>query len=294
MKIKHLFFSLSVLVVAASLILTGCRKHKEKDDDTSGVQDNALAEGSFNDIGQISDEASKGSVSSYKDISSVGILSACASVKFDTLNHADKDSITVTFGDANGNNCLCNDNRYRRGKLYIEYTAGKHYWDSTADVTIRTAPTDNYFVNDNQVKGTKNIHNNGHNSAHHLNWSINVNGTIVKANGQGTLLWTSSRNREWISGEITPLNWTDDIYSITGSANGTSVAGNNFTAQIDASDPLIKKNNCWWISAGKFSFDPGNGKPVRYVDFGYSPNQSGSCDNWASITINGNTYHKQF
>ena len=79
------------------------------------------------------------------------------------------------------------------------------------------------------------------------------------------------------------LGWSDDIYSITGSATGTSASQNNFSATITS--PLIKKMNCRHIVQGTFTFDPGNGKPVRTVDFG-----NGTCDDIATVTINGNVY----
>ena len=288
MKTKRLILSGTILMVAASITITSCRKPKEKDEDTAGAQDNALAEGTYNDMHQIANEASKGSVTSYKNLPEDGILAgSCATVSFDTLNHAHADSITVDFGTVN---CPCNDGRNRRGKIYISYTAGKHYWDSSATINITTKPTDSYYVNDNQVIGTKIVTNKGHNSAGHMNWDVNVNGSIVKSSG-GTITWQSTRNREWTVGETTPFVWYDDVYSITGSATGTSVAGNTFNVQIDASAPLVKKMNCFWIVTGNFSFDPGNGKPIRYVDF--SPKTNGSCDNWFSVTINGNTYYKQ-
>lgn len=282
-------------MMVASLTFTGCRKEKDKDTDTSGAEDNSLAEGTYNDMNQISDEASKGAVSSYKlGGDDNGILSSCATVKFDTINPADADSITVTFGDSLGNNCYCKDGRNRRGKIYITYSAGKHYWDAGATITITTSPTDNYYVNDNHVSGTKTVTNNGLNGAGHMNWTVSVSGTIVKTNGK-TITWQSNRNREWTAGENTPLVWADDEYSITGSATGTHTNASNvtvhFTVQIDASAPLVKKNSCYWISSGKFSFDPGNGKPIRYVDF--SPKNNGGCDNWISVTINSNTYYKQ-
>ena len=282
MKTKKLFFSAIALTVAVSLTFTGCRKKEEKDDDTSGASDNALAESNFNDMGQISDEASKGGMSNYKIVDYDGILSTCATLTFDTLNHIDADSVIVDFGPTN---CLCKDNRYRRGKFYIMWTAGKHYWDSLASITQTTSPTDNYFVNDNQVKGTRNITNNGHNAAHHMNWSISVNGTIIKANNQGTVTWTSNRNREWITGENTPLIWSDNVFSITGSASGTSANGTPFTGTITGA--LIKQVTCHWFSGGTFDFTPGS-KPTRHVDF--SPPNNGACDNIATVTINSNVF----
>ncbi len=288
MKTKQFILGGTVLMTVFFLSFTGCRKPKDNDTDTSGAEDNSLADKSFEDMGQISNEAAAGGLSSYKLAGNNGIFSHCVTLTFDTLNNSNADSITVDFGSTN---CLCHDGRYRRGKLYITYT-GK-YWDSLSFITIKTAPTDNYFVNDNQVIGTKSITNKGHNSAGHMNWDIQVSGQIIKASNQGTITWTSTRNREWLAGESTPWIWGDDEYGVTGTTQGTSANGTQFNVTITSQ--LIRKIACpKHFVSGTFNFTPGS-KPVHYVDFGYSPspNPSGSCDGWISITINSNTYYKQ-
>ncbi|MBI4931592.1 MAG: hypothetical protein HY841_12555 [Bacteroidetes bacterium] len=293
MKTKQLIFSATALLVAVSLTFTGCRKKDEdKDTDTSGAEDNSLADKSFEDMGQISNEAaSSGGLNSYKSAGYDGLLSHCATVTHDTALN----KITVDFGSAN---CYCHDGRYRRGKLFITYTNSVKpepytYWDSLTQITIATAPDNSYFVNDNQVIGTKNITNKGHNGAGHMNWDVQVSGQIIKANSQGTITWTSTRNREWIADESTPLIWSDDIYGVTGTASGTSANGTPFNVTITSQ--LIRKIACSkHFVSGTLDFTPGS-KPVRHVDFGYSPspNPSGSCDSWISVTINSNTYYKQ-
>lgn len=289
MKTKQLFLNAALFLLAASLTFTGCRKKDEvKDTDTSGAEDNSLADKSFEDMGQISNEAASGSVSSYRLSGYDGVLSHCTTLTFDTLNSNDADSITVDFGSTN---CLCHDGRYRRGKLYITYTAGKKYWDSLAVITIKTAPANNYFVNDNQVTGTKTVTNKGHIGGH-MTWHIEVSGQIIKANNQGTITWTSIRDREWLQGEGTP-QWSDDEYGVTGTAEGTSANGTQFSVTITSQ--LIRKMSCpKHFVSGTLDFTPGS-KPVRHVDFGYSPspNPPGSCDSWISITINSTTYYKQ-
>lgn len=283
MKTKRLLISAAILVLTGVITLTSCRKNDEHDNDTSGAEDNALADKSFEDMGQISNEAAAGGLNSFKNSGYDGLLSHCATVSHDTANN----QITVDFGTAN---CLCHDGRYRRGKVFISYT-GNSYWDSLASVTITTAKSgdpssDTYFVNDNQVIGTKTITNKGHNAAGHMNWDINVNGKVIKANGQGTVLWQSTRNREWIAGESTPLIWSDDVYGVTGSASGTSAKGTPFTVQITSQ--LIRKIACpKHFVEGKFDFTPGS-KPTRHVDF--SPPNNGACDNVATVTINNKTY----
>jgi hypothetical protein len=288
MKTKQIFLGAAILAIAGALSITGCRKEKPADKDTSGAADNAFADKSFEDIGQIANEAaSSGGVSSYKSADYDGLLSHCATVTHDTVNN----KITVDFGSVN---CLGHDGRYRRGKIFITYTNSTlpepyTYWDSLTQITITTTnPSDGsntYFVNDNQIIGTKTVINKGHNSAGHMNWDISVNGQIIKANGQGTITWTSTRNREWLQGEGTP-QWLDDVYGITGTASGTSANGTPFNVVI--TNKLIRKISCIkWFVAGTFDFTPGN-KPVRHVDF--SPPNNGACDNIATVTINNNTY----
>jgi hypothetical protein len=277
MKTKMLFTGLMLLALTG-MVLTGCRKDKEdEDNDTSATSDNAFATATFQDMGNIADEAARGnSLSNYRNGNAEGVLSACATITHDSLISADLDTITVDFGSSN---CTCADGRNRRGQLIITYTGS--YRDSLTTITITP---NNYFVNDNQVMGTHTIVNQGHNAAGHLVYNVTVSGQIILANGSGTITWNANKVREWITGESTSL-WSDDIYSITGTASGTSANGSTFTANITS--PLIRNMSLGCrrhFVQGAVDITPSN-KPVRHVDFG-----SGTCDDVATVTINGNTY----
>jgi hypothetical protein len=296
MKTNQLVLNAAILTLAVSLSFMGCRKPKEVNDtDTSGASDNSLSEQSFNDMHQISDEASKGGLGSYRVADYEGLLTTCATITRDTALK----TITVDFGTAN---CLCHDNRYRRGKIFISYTPGVHgfgYWDSLCSITITThdpiTNASNYFVGPDQntmhqVIGTRNVTNNGRNNAHLLNWNVTESGQIIKANNQGTITWSATRNREWISGYSTPLNGRDDVYSITGSASGTHANGISFTMNITS--PIIVDMSCpYRCISGTFDYTPGT-KPTRHVDYA-APN-SGACDNIATVVINSKTYTIHF
>ena len=268
-------FKYIMVVATVGMLFTSCRREKEeKDTDTSSASDNALAEGTYNDVNNIADEAAEGNLSSYltpTPSDNKSILSSCAVITHDTT--VTPRVLTIDFGTTN---CLCNDGRNRRGIINVSYTG--HYRDSASTHTISFT---NYYVNDNQVLGTKTVTNNGRNSSGHLSYSINVNGQIIKASGGGTINWTSTRTREWVAGEGT-LPWNDDVYLITGSANGTNAAGNSFSMAITSA--LRKEIGCRHLVSGKLTLTP-SGKPTRYVDFG-----SGACDNNATVTINGNVY----
>ena len=278
MKAKLVTSVLSIITITGIICLSSCKKKdmSEKDTDTSSASDQSLASSSVNDLTNISDEAGRNySVSSFRTADANGLLAtSCAIITVDTLS-ATK-TITVNFG---ATNCTCNDGRNRRGSIILSFN-GK-YRDSLTVITVNPV---NYFVNDNQVSGTKTITNKGHNAANHLVYEISANMTIVKANGAGTISWSSVRQREWIAGEST-LIWSDDIYSITGSASGTSASGNSFSSIITS--PLIRNMSLACrkhFIQGILEHTP-NGKATRIINFG-----NGACDDQATVTINGNTY----
>ena len=276
MKTSRILLTSFTLLTVSAVLFTGCRKDDE-DTDTNAAADNAFAESCYSDVTNIADEAGiSGTLSNYRVGDNEGILSACATLTFDTLTSTDQDTITIDFGTVN---CPCNDGRNRRGKIIVYYTG--QYRDSASAHTIGF---DNYYVNDNQVLGTKTVTNLGHNAAGHLVYDINVNGQINLANAGGTITWTSQRQREWTQGESTMI-WSDDVYSITGSASGTSASNENFSVTITS--PLIRNMALGCrrhFTQGIAEITPGS-RPMRTVDFG-----TGACDDIATVTIGTRTF----
>jgi hypothetical protein len=172
---------------------------------------------------------------------------------------------------------LCNDGRYRRGKIKATYTG--RYRNAG---TVITTTFENYYVNDNQVKGTKKVTNAGSNAAGNLVYTVEVNGELIKANNSGTVTWISNRQREWLAGENTPLVLTDDVYSITGSSSGVNVSGTGYSVVIK--QPLVRAISCRWFQSGKLDITP-QGKLTRTLDYG-----STGCDDNATVTIAGRSF----
>ena len=286
MNAKNLITKSLFTLAIISLTVMGCKKDKkeEVDNDTQSSSDNALAESSFNDVTSIADQANDGALSTFRVASTDGLMGNCDSIIRQHANSSNPDTLIITFGFNGGTNpavnCLCSDGRNRKGTIIVVYTG--HYRDSLSTHTISFS---NYFVNDNQIMGTKTVKNIGRNAAGHPVFTIDVNGSVILANGGGTVTWVSSRTREWIAGYTTfgPGNWADDVYLISGSASGTSASGNTFTANITS--PLKRDFSCprWFIS-GTVDFTP-SGKPVRTIDFG-----PGTCDDQATVTINGTVH----
>src|SRR5688572_14694538 len=155
-----------LLFAVFGMFITGCKKDDQEDTDTKSASDNSFAETTFNDVANIADQATEGSLSLYKTEVAISIAGPCAKIKRDSVNKTNPDTITIDFG---ASNCLCADQRYRRGKIIVTYMG--FYKDSLA---TRTIGFDNYFVNDNQVTGSKTITNKGRNAAGNLHFSITV------------------------------------------------------------------------------------------------------------------------
>jgi len=252
---------------------TSCKKDEQQfAEDTSASADDAFAESIYSNATSIADEAyANGSGGLKSGDATNQFLSGCVTVTLDTT--VIPRELTIDFGDEN---CLCQDGRYRRGKIIITFTGG-YRWPGT----VITYGFDNYHVNDNHVDGTKIITNMGLNENNNLYYNIEVVGVIYRANNGGALSWNSSRVREWIHGAFTwPV--VDDVYLITGTADGIRPNGQTWERVIV--NPLRVELNCKWIVSGTMEIQP-EGKPLRILDFG-----SGDCDNIATVLINGVTY----
>ncbi|MEO5592491.1 MAG: hypothetical protein ABIR15_20940 [Chitinophagaceae bacterium] len=279
MYAKKISIFIAASVISSSLLFTSCKKDASKDSDIEAAENSVLAEASFDDVTTISDQAAvsgsvnmrvSGDASANREDGSLG--SGCATVSIDTISlpHA----IVIDFG---ATNCVCNDGRTRRGKILLSYTG--RYMESGTVITISF---NNYFVNDNQLTGTKKITNQGANTAGNLVYKIEVNGQVIKANGTGTITWVSTRQREWTAGAGTPLILSDDAYSITGNATGTIASGKSYTFTI--TKPIVRKMSCHFIESGVIDITP-EGKPTRTLDYGTT-----GCDANATVSILGYSF----
>jgi hypothetical protein len=275
MKRKNLIVPAIILVSSIALTFTSCTKEtvntitqKESNADKNSV----FAEQTFDQEQVLVD----GAVMSYRGLKSINtvfaLCSPCLNITFDIVSSPMK--VTLDFGSAN---CLCADNKYRRGKLIVTFNGA--LTDSSKYVTTTF---ENYFVNDNQIIGTRTVTNKGHNTAGHLNFQIVTDGSIVLANNGGTITYITNHNREWTEGESTPIDMSDDVYTITGSSSGTTITNQAFTMVITS--PLVWNVACNHFVSGIIELTPA-GEVTRTVDFG-----NGDCDAIATVTVLGFTF----
>jgi hypothetical protein len=283
---KRLF----LLCALVSLVFISCKKSETTDTDTkdpfnananvTASTDNSIASIMFDDVYRQVDNSSADAKTQCGGKSTSEQLTPCATI---TLGAGELDTttwpkhITVDFGTG----CTSSyDGRTRSGKIIFIATGWMHVPGSICTVT-----TDNYFVDGYKIEGLETVTNQGKNSNQHLCYHVVVtNGVITHPTGEHHT-WATDRVTEWISGDGTLLNFMDDKFSTTGSANGVTTSNDAYTITINSGHPLITEWTCRYIEQGAITIVVGT-QPSITVDYG-----NGVCDANASFTIYGITYN---
>jgi len=192
---------------------------------------------------------------------------------------SDIDTMIISFGDGDE---VPFEGKIISGEITVTYNG--NYRDS---LTVITSTFDNYNVNNNLVQGEIVIKNQGRNNIGNLCFKIDVNNSSVNTPLNGTINWESNRVREWVSGQNTYSDISDDIYKISGTAIGNGVNGKDFTMEITS--PLELDLSCLpfsscIIKSGTAKISP-NGYEDRIINYGDS-----LCDCNFDISINGTNY----
>lgn len=272
-KLSRLFTVLA-FVATTALVYTGCKKKEDdKPKDYSASTDNANANNAFAGIWK--------EVSVVTDSSNAlrAPSSGCATASitpFDTVTWPK--TVIIDFGTVN---CTGSDGNRRRGKITAVFSGP--YLDSNTVITVTLT---NYYHNDYHVQGTQTITNRGRNTAGHPVFNVVVNSaTVTSPDGTQTSTWSTNQNREFYAGYNT--NWwiLDDVYLITGTANGTAANGESYTIAVNTA--LRVNIGCPWIVSGNFTLTLTN-YPTYPISFDYG---SGACDAAATAVLNGTTYN---
>jgi hypothetical protein len=173
----------------------------------------------------------------------------------------------------------------RRGKIIIDYSDRIVYPGAVAVTTF-----DSFYVDNVHVEGTHKISNISLTSPIVPKFKVEViNGKLTKPNGNYTE-WNSVRTITQIEGITTPTFPRDDVFRIEGTANGL-VHRSNLVVRWESTitEPLIRRFTCHWIVKGRVRTVranlPSNSPWVGVLDFG-----AGTCDNQATLTVNGVTH----
>ncbi|MCU0422105.1 MAG: hypothetical protein MUC81_04770 [Bacteroidia bacterium] len=252
-----------LFALSASLSIVACKKDKEEnlDVETQTAADQSSSEGFFSDIYNQVEEASN----------SAGLGKSGPTVIVDSL------STPRTMVIDYGINTLCNDGKTRAGKIRVSWT-GRYRQAGT----LITITPDSFYQNGNKIEGVKTVLNNGRNTRGNLNYTVTVSNAKITFIDGRISTWNATRNREWTAGENT-LAWNDDVYLITGNANGTARNGISYTSDI--TNALRVDLSCTHrLTAGTIEIRP-TGKLSRTIDYG-----NGICDQTFTVSIGGRTF----
>ena len=161
-----------------------------------------------------------------------------------------------------------------KGKIIITLSANISKVGATKTINLV-----DFYVNGNNVKGSKSIVNNVLNAANNPSVTVTVSDTIIRVD-KSTIIRNATRTREKIDNSGTPLNYWDDKFSITGSASGINAKGVAYTVEI--TNPLIIWNNYPYFVKGTITTTTQTRTAV--LDYG-----NGDKDRKATLTINGVT-----
>lgn len=274
MKLKIL----SSLFIA--IILTSCRRNQDEDAeldlDTEIAISEVQIEKTFASIDDIADQAEVGNIITKKTTETNDILSGCATVSKDTLtgNTIDTINITVDFGSTP---CEGDDGVERQGIIKITSLID----NSSFIRKERKIETQNYIVDGNTIHITKKLDYSGIDPQNNHKWEQTMNASIDFKDGT-SIDRNSSRLKVWVEGFDTPLDWTDDAYTLEGTDTGKRIDGRTITTETVKT--LMIRSHCSNIVSGEIKITT-QGKPDLNINYG-----DGTCDDKATATSQGQTW----
>jgi hypothetical protein len=286
MKLK---FLLPAAAAFATMALGSCKKDST---DTSSADeiattfelsaDQGIADNTTQDANDILNDASvsynfAGAFSSGPGTAQTSFIPTptsfipgCATVTVTPLVGFPK-TVVIDFGTTG---CTSANGVTRKGIISINVSDSFRKAGSIAIMTFN-----NYYVNNYKKEGTITWTNTS--AAGVKSWDrVCQNGKITAPNGN---YWTHFGTQHIVQsmGSSTPAT-IDDEFSITGTHTVTNAAGKTRTGTVLTA--LKKKTACNWIDSGTYQVQ--GAAHVAVIDYG-----SGTCDNIATISIDGQTPH---
>jgi hypothetical protein len=177
--------------------------------------------------------------------------------------------VTVDFGSG----CTDEDGKFKVGKVLMTVEA---IWEPNAKIMVAY---DNYSEDGVKLEGQFVFTNLSTADAAILR--IDAQNIKLTDPNNRTFAYSGNQTYAQTAGRPSWWDWNDDVYEVTGDIFTTLNNGETVDWRIQT--PLVKANNCAYVSQGKGILDL-NGLPV-YVDYG-----NGNCDNQGTYTVNGQVY----
>jgi len=277
MKTKSFF---GIIALAAIFSVVSCSKDSSNSDSkltSDDVQVNSKMDQASNDVSEIvEDQYLQQNPSAAGKTPPLSILPPCATVT--TVLTATSWTRTIDFGTTG---CTMPNGNILSGEIII---SGSLNFDVPSYVINYQFV--NFYHNNILIQGNRTVTRTFTGStllsANHPIHVMDINMTATFANG-AVYTRVGTRKRECIDGFTSPLNWHDNVYLITGNVTTTKPDGVVHTNTVTEASPLRIEMNCQYrIVSGILTITKPNHTAV--LDYG-----SGTCDNNATIAIDGGT-----
>lgn len=211
--------------------------------------------------------------------------SSCAVITFNPSRTVYPHTKTIDFGSG----CTSPDGLVRKGKKIITVYADAN--TSPAGTLISKTTYDNFSINDINVSGEVDSYvDSAANPGPRVIKNV-ANKNLSASNGD-TKTYTSTMYWKQIEGADSKTRM-DDVFQVTGSGSGNETLDGataiQWTMQVDALNPVIKPADCGFrtqgvLDVGLHIVTGGGSDFTETLDYG-----NGSCDNQATLAINGGT-----
>ena len=178
----------------------------------------------------------------------------------------DQDTLIINFGEEN----YLHLGHLKRGEIISIYN--KFIYNSNSQITTTF---NNFYINNNLIQGKMYLENNGSNQNGFPEFSLTVDSMSMYTNNGSIDISNGNYIKQLVSGYNTQYQYLDNIYKLTGNAQGNSSNNNNFSLEI--SDSLNMNLSCFEsssciITEGTSRLIP-DGYEERIINYGDS-----SCD----------------
>lgn len=277
---KNLFY-LFLLLTISSTLFVACEKDEEEEptlpptteEALGAIEEYVLVNKLFSDAANETESAARYADDTIQNKSGNNKTYPQITIEpFDAVNWPK--TVTVNYGETN---FLCQDERYRRGKIIFETTGWYHIEGTVINVSF-----DDYYQNDFKVDGNQIITNQGRNEDDNLVFSVVIENGEVTTPDNKVIYYEENTTREWIEGEDTPLEICDDVYLIDGIQSG--ISSDDISYDLIVQEDLNIQVCCHWIRGGILDVNI-QGLPTISINYG-----DGECNSSATITIMGVEY----
>lgn len=284
---KKKFFSLKGLlfVTAGFLSFQACQKANTPVASTVSTPQQSQLMGATNAIfmSNVSESESFNDVIASAD--SLDSTATCAIVTFIPSKTVFPHQKIIDFGTG----CTGIDGHTRKGKKIVTVFVDPK--NATPESELSEVTFDNFYLDSINITGVVKSYLVSSSDPGPKVIKVVSEKSIFSPNGDrnnsnGTHYWTQTEGGN-------TLKRMDDVYTITGHAEGTETLDGatifNWTSDVDAMHPVIKPVDCGFRTMGGLNITihlltGGDASFTEYLDYG-----DGSCDNTATLSINGGT-----